>query len=231
MQTRSKYIEQLEELESCVRRLGEKTAADVRAAGLALAGDAGATEGVFQGREAEKRLQSAIESSCFDAMLLQQPLVAGDLRFVSGAFRIVSDLTHIGAMTRDVAYLATVVPGEEMGDLASLFSQASERVAGMVDHAVGAFLAEDEAAAREVYALDDAVDELYDQAKGLIVDKIRATDTDAAFFPEMLMVAKYFERMGDDAQRIASWAVFRVTGNHAIYSAKEGGDASEAEGF
>ena len=202
MQTRSKYIEQLEELESCVRRLGEKTVADVRAAGLALAGDAGAAEGVFQGREAEKRLQSAIESSCFDAMLLQQPLVAGDLRFVSGVFRIVSDLTHIGAMTRDVAYLATVVPGEEMGDLASLFSQASERVAGMVDHAVGAFLAEDEAAAREVYALDDAVDELYDQAKGLIVDKIRATDT-----------------------------VFRVTGNHAVYSAKEDGDASEAEGF
>lgn len=231
MQTRSKYIEQLEELESCVRRLGEKTVADVRAAGLALAGDAGAAEGVFQGREAEKRLQSAIESSCFDAMLLQQPLVAGDLRFVSGVFRIVSDLTHIGAMTRDVAYLATVVPGEEMGDLASLFLQASERVAGMVDHAVGAFLAEDEAAAREVYALDDAVDELYDRAKGLIVDKIRATDTDAAFFPEMLMVAKYFERMGDDAQRIASWAVFRVTGNHAVYSAKEGGDASEAEGF
>ncbi len=227
MQTRSKYIEQLEELESCVRRLGEKTVADVRAAGLALAGDAGAAEGVFQGREAEKRLQSAIESSCFDAMLLQQPLVAGDLRFVSGVFRIVSDLTHIGAMTRDVAYLATVVPGEEMGDLASLFSQASERVAGMVDHAVGAFLAEDEAAAREVYALD----ELYDRAKGLIVDKIRATDTDAAFFPEMLMVAKYFERMGDDAQRIASWAVFRVTGNHAVYSAKEDGDASEAEGF
>ncbi len=140
MQTRSKYIEQLEELESCVRRLGEKTVADVRAAGLALAGDAGAAEGVFQGREAEscvrrlgektvadvraaglalagdagaaegvfqgreaeKRLQSAIESSCFDAMLLQQPLVAGDLRFVSGVFRIVSDLTHIGAMTRDV---------------------------------------------------------------------------------------------------------------------------------
>ena len=215
MQTRSKYIEQLEELESCVRRLGEKTVADVRAAGLALAGDAGAAEGVFQGREAEKRLQSAIESSCFDAMLLQQPLVAGDLRFVSGVFRIVSDLTHIGAMTRDVAYLATVVPGEEMGDLASLFSQASERVAGMVDHAVGAFLAEDEAAAREVYALDDAVDELYDQAKGLIVDKIRATDTDAAFFPEMLMVAKYFERMGDDAARIADWAVFRATGEHA----------------
>ena len=61
MQTRSKYIEQLEELESCVRRLGEKTVADVRAAGLALAGDAGAAEGVFQGREAEKRLDMAAD--------------------------------------------------------------------------------------------------------------------------------------------------------------------------
>ena len=231
MQTRSKYIEQLEELESSVRRLGEKTVADVRATGLALAGDAGAAEGVFQGREAEKRLQSVIESSCFDAMLLQQPLVAGDLRFVSGVFRIVSDLAHIGSMTRDVSYLATVVPPEQLGALSALFAQASERVAGMVEHAVRAFLAEDEAAAREVFVMDDEVDELYEQAKALIVEKIRTTDTDAAFFPEMLMVAKYFERMGDDAQRIAGWAVFRVTGNHAVYSAKEGGDAVEAEEF
>ena len=65
------------------------------------------------------------------------------------------------------------------------------------------------------------------------MDKIRASDTDAAFFPEMLMMAKYFERMGDDAQRIASWAVFRATAkpNCGYTSRREGGDASEAEGF
>ncbi len=231
MQMRSKYIEQLEELESCVRRLGEKTVADVRAAGLALSGVAGAAEGVFLGREAQRRLQSAIEGGCFDAMLLQQPLVAGDLRFVSGSFRIVSDLAHIEAMTRDVAFLATAVPSREMGDLSALLSEASERVAIMVDRAVGAFLAEDEAAAREVFALDDEVDALYERAREVIVGKIRAADADAACFPEMLMVAKYFERMGDDAQRIAGWAVFRVTGTHAVYSAGESGDVAEAEGL
>ena len=102
-----------------------------------VSGVAGAAEGVFLGREAQRRLQSAIEGGCFDAMLLQQPLVAGDLRFVSGSFRIVSDLAHIEAMTRDVAFLATAVPSREMGDLSALLSEASERVAIMVDRAVG----------------------------------------------------------------------------------------------
>lgn len=218
MQTRSKYIKQLEDLNSSIQRMSDKAAADIRAAGLALAGDAGAAEGIMQGAKAERHLRSAIEDGCLDAMLLQQPLVADDLRFVSGAFRLVSDLTHVGGMTREVAYLALSIPQETIGKIGAELSTSAEKVANMIEQATAAFLNSDEEAARQVYAADDEIDALYHKAEAAVIELIRATDSDATHLPELLMVAKYFERMGDDAQRIASWAVFRVTGVHEVYS-------------
>lgn len=230
MAIRTKYLAQLEELSSSVRRLSDQTTADIRATVLALSGDAGAAEGILQGAPASNRLRSAIETGCLDAMLLQQPIVAGDLRFVTGAFRLVSDLTHIDAMTRDVAYLSQVIPQETVAKIAPALAEAADKVAAMVDAATTAFLESDDEAARGVYAADDAVDALYHQAEGAIVDMIRETYDDAAHLPELLMVAKYFERMGDDAQRIAAWAVFRVTGEHEVYSDAVASIAEEAIG-
>ena len=230
MAIRTKYLAQLEELSSSVRRLSDQTTADIRATVLALAGDAGAAEGILQGAPASNRLRTAIETGCLDAMLLQQPIVAGDLRFVTGAFRLVSDLTHIDAMARDVAYLSQVIPQETVAKIAPALAEAADKVAAMVDAATTAFLESDDEAARRVYAADDAVDALYHQAEGAIVDMVRETYDDAAHLPELLMVAKYFERMGDDAQRIAAWAVFRVTGEHEVYSDAVASIAGEAIG-
>ena len=140
MQTRSKYIKQLEDLNSSIQRMSDKAAADIRAAGLALAGDAGAAEGIMQGAKAERHLRSAIEDGCLDAMLLQQPLVADDLRFVSGAFRLVSDLTHVGGMTREVAYLALSIPQETIAKIGDELSASAEKVANMIEQASAAFL-------------------------------------------------------------------------------------------
>lgn len=218
MQIRSKYIKQLDDLTSSVQRFAEKAAADIRAAGLALGGDAGAAEGIMQGVKAERNLRSTIEGGCLDAMLLQQPLVADDLRFVTGAFRLVSDLTHVSGMAREVAYLSTTVPQEAIAKIADNLSASAEKVAAMIEKATAAFVDADVDAARSVYAADDEIDALYRASESAIVDMIRATDSDASHLPELLMIAKYFERMGDDAQRIASWAVFRVTGEHDVYS-------------
>lgn len=239
MQVRSKYLKQLEDLEAYVARLGEKASADVRAAGLALGGDAGAGAGVLQGGDAERRLRNAIETNCLDVMLLQQPLVASDLRFVTGAFRMVSDLVHIDGMTREVALLAHVLPAEVTTLADGALGRAAEVVAAMVNDAVGAFLASDGEAAQRVFALDDEVDALYHQVEAVVVSAIRADSADVARLLEMLMAVKYFERMGDDAQRIAGWAVFRVTGEHEVYSGAheaaldgmyEGGDEAGAAG-
>lgn len=226
MQTRSKYLKQLESLEGCLKRLNEKAAADVRAAGAALAGSAEAAESVLEGGEAERNLRSEIERACLDIMLLQQPLVADDLRFVSGAFRAVSDVAHIDSMTRDVAYLSRNVPAGDVALLQGEFAALSDRVASMVEAAFAAFLDASEEQARAVYAMDDEVDGLYHAVEAAVVDMIRKSsdDSDVQCLPELLMAAKYFERMGDDAQRLAAWAAFRATGEHEVYSvqAKEG---------
>ena len=199
MKTRTRYINKLEELGALVNQLSEKTVLDVRASGRALAGDADAAESVLSGSKAARRLREAIEDGCLDIMLMQQPLVADDLREVTGAFRLVSDLAHIDEMTRDVAYLSQQLTPKAVSHLQGEFAEAT--------------------LAQRVFTMDDGVDELYDRCEQVVVDLIRSETQGASHLPELLMVAKYFERMGDDAERIASWAVFRATGEHALNSA------------
>ena len=219
MKTRTRYINKLEELGALVNQLSEKTVLDVRAAGRALAGDADAAEGVLSGSKAARRLREAIEDGCLDIMLMQQPLVADDLREVTGAFRLVSDLAHIDEMTCDVAYLSQQLTPKAVSHLQSEFADAADKVSKMVSLAAKAFSQADAALAQRVFAMDDGVDELYDRCEQVVVDLIRSETQGASHLPELLMVAKYFERMGDDAERIASWAVFRATGEHALNSA------------
>ncbi len=218
MQLRSKYIEKLEDLDGLLTQLSEKSIADVRAAGRALAGEEGIAEEVLAGNKATHRLRDEIEDGCLDIMLMQQPLVADDLRQVSGAFRVVSDLAHIDEMTRDVAYLSQQLTPKAVSHLADEFAEATEKVAEMLEVAMRAFDDADTALAKRVWDMDDAVDALYDRCEEVVVQLIRDDKAGAKHLPELLMVAKYFERMGDDAQRIADWAHFRATGEHAVHS-------------
>lgn len=216
MATRTKFTEQLDEVKGFIQRLGEKTVADVRAAGLAAAGDEGAAEGVMDGRKAEDRLRSAIETSCLDIMLLQQPLIGEDLRFVSGSFRMVSDLSHIDGMTRDCVFLIQELPAKVAKKLQKEFTALSEESALMVEKAVAAFCEADVEKAQEVVEADTSVNDLYAEVEEKLVGLIRDGKSSAQYLPELLMVAKYFERIGDLAKRIAAWAVFRVTGEHTV---------------
>lgn len=214
--TRTKFTDQLNEVEGLVRRFGEKTVADVRAAGLAVTGDKGAAEGVMEGRKAEDRLRSAIENTCLDIMLLQQPLIGVDLRFVTGSFRMVSDLSHIDSMTRDAVFLAEEIPAKAAKKLEKEFTTLSAYAANMVNKAVDAFCTTDVEMAQQVMEADTAVNDLYAEAEEKLVGLIRDGKSSAQYLPELLMVAKYFERMGDLAKRIAAWAVFRATGEHTV---------------
>ena len=210
---RSKYLKQLDDLSAAMDDLGQKTIADVTAAGLALAkGDTEAAEEVISGEMRMRRLRATIEDTCLDIMLMQQPLVADDLRYVSGSFRLVSDLAHIDSKSRDVAYLATQIPYEAASAIEAEIATASGKVAYMVKTALESFADADRDRAEEVFASDDEVDALYERAERVVVDLIRKGDADATHLPELLMAAKYFERMGDDAERIAKWTIFRLTG-------------------
>lgn len=221
MQTRSKYLKQLDDLDVSLADLAAKAVSDVRATSAAFGGDAESAASVTEGGKTSRRLRAAIEDGCLDIMLMQQPLVADDLRLVTGAFRVVSDLAHIEEMARDVAFLSQQIPAKTAASLAEQFQQAADQVAAMVEAAVAAFRASDEEAAQHVFSMDDAVDALYATSEDKVVELIRSGKGKAKHLPELLMVAKYYERMGDDAQRIASWAVFRVTGEHALHSTQE----------
>ena len=217
MATRSEFSKQLDEVETLVARLGEKSAADVRAAGLATQGDTGAAEGVLQGRKAADRLRNEIETLCLDIMLLQQPLIGEDLRLVSGSFRLVSDLHQIDNMCRDIAFIISELPADAVGKMGPKFREMSDHVAGMVTEALEAFEEADPERACKVIDSDNVVDELYGAAEDDVIDLICAAGKSSAkSLPELLMVAKYFERIGDQAQRIAAWAVFRATGERIL---------------
>ena len=213
LKTRTKFTSQLQSIQEHVVRLKEKCAADVRAAGLAATGDRGAQEGVVEGRKAEDRLRESIEDGCLDAMLLQQPLIGDDLRFVSGAFRIVS---HIDGMTRDVAFLVEEIPDKAAVKFTREFVEMSEQAASMVERAVDAFAERDVELAQQVIEADHRVNSLYAESEEKLVALIRDGKSSAEYLPELLMVAKYFERIGDLAKRVAAWAIFRVTGEHRV---------------
>ena len=225
MATRTKFLKQLADMESLLERFGEKAAADTRAAGLAATGDKGAETGILEGRKAAERLRSQLESLCLDTMLMQQPLVGEDLRFVSASFRIVSDLAQADSMTRDVAFIFSEMEGVPHGALDETFSAMSDRAADMVEQAVASFVHSDVARAREVIVADDEVDALYAAAEAKVVELIRSGEQTASSLPELLMVAKYFERIGDKAQRVADWTVFRATGERIL----SGGDPAAIE--
>lgn len=213
---RLEFTKQLNDMEALVKRFGDKASSDVRAAGLAATGDKGAETGILEGRKAAERLRSNIESNCLDTMLLQQPLVGADLRFVSATFRIVSDLAQIDSMCRDVAFIESELSKKASDRLSDTFMSMSARAAAMVDSAVDAFCTADADKAREVISSDDDLDRLYSEAEDIVVELIKAGKPSPKSLPELLMIAKYFERMGDHAQRISDWAVFRATGERIL---------------
>ena len=216
MATRTEFLKQLKDMEALIMRFGEKSAADVRAAGLAATGDAGADAGIIEGRKAAERLRTQLEGICLDTMLLQQPLVGEDLRFVSATFRIVSDLAQIDSMTRDVAFIYSEMPADAPTELGGNFQAMADRAAAMVEGAVAAFVGSDTVQARAVIDADDELDRLYTACEQEVVDLIKGGQGTAASLPELLMVAKYFERIGDKAQRVADWTFFRVSGERIL---------------
>ena len=212
MKTRSNYRKQLERLAAHVPALGQGVVEDIRDTGFAIAeGNESAATEVIEGHRASERLHRTIEDTCMNMMLLQNPL-AGDLRQVTATFRVVGDLSRIDEMSYETALLTQEIEFGVNAAIARDLGDMAQRAADMVDKAVQAFDDADVEAANTVFPLDDEVDALFEKIKGEIVDLLREETDDAVSAPELFSVSKYYERMGDHAQRIADWAIFRATG-------------------
>lgn len=175
---------------------------DTDAAGEAIAADA----------EVDHK-EKDVESLCLKLLLRQQP-VAGDLRLISAALKMITDMERIGDQAADIAGIATYLAGEpyikELEHLPRMAEEAIQMVTGSLD----AFVKRDVALARRVMDMDDVIDGLFDVIKAELIGLIRKDAANGSQAIDLLMVAKYFERIGDHAQNVAEWVEYAITGRH-----------------
>lgn len=153
-----------------------------------------------------------IENICTGLLLRQTP-VAGDLRFVSAALKIVSDMERIGDQAADIAELSRYISEKPLLEKVHI-SDICCVVMNMVTDSVEALVKKDEILARKVIGDDDIADELFVRIKEELVSLIQENRTEPQEILDLLMAAKYFERVGDHAVNIAEWVEFIVTGMH-----------------
>ena len=158
------------------------------------------------------RKERTIESLCLKLMLQQQP-VARDLRQISAALKIITDMERIGDQAADIADIVTFIDRRiaEDDDLLQNMAKATIR---MVTESVDAYVGRDINLAQTMVAHDDVVDDYFDKIKQALIERIANNPADGGYAIDLLMIAKYFERIGDHAVNIAEWVIFSVTGVH-----------------
>ena len=153
-----------------------------------------------------------IESMCLKLLLQQQP-VAKDLRQVSAALKMITDMERIGDQAEDIAEIVTYLDGRSSAQIGLLKEMAAAAIK-MVTHSVDAYVKHDTILAEQVISDDDTVDEYFDRVKRMLIDKIAQDPNEGEHAIDLMMIAKYFERIGDHAVNIAEWVIFSVTGVH-----------------
>jgi len=153
-----------------------------------------------------------IESMCMRLLLQQQP-VAGDLRVISSALKMVTDMQRIGNNSGDIAEIITMGNIVQNHDKLNIHDMALATIK-MVTDSIDAFVKNDMTLAKSVIAYDDVVDSYFDRVKERLIRSLSASETDGEYTLDLLMIAKYFERIGDHATNIAEWVLFSILGYH-----------------
>lgn len=153
-----------------------------------------------------------IESMCLKLLLQQQP-VARDLRQISAALKMITDMERIGDQAEDISEIVITLDGR-YAENSALLKGMVESAIQMVTESVDAYVKRDTALAHKVIEMDDIVDDYFDQVKAELISKIAGEPADGEYALDLLMIAKYLERIGDHAVNIAEWVIFSVTGRH-----------------
>ena len=177
-----------------------------------LEGDTGLAQKVPVTDAEIDQKEREVENLCLKLLLQQQP-VARDLREISSALKMISDLERIGDQAADIAELTRFVrlpdgPGRQR------IEEMSKAVIRMVTDSVDSFVKRDLELAREVCREDDQVDDLFNQVKKELIGLIAADADSGELWLDLIMVAKYLERIGDHATNVAEWVEYSITGNH-----------------
>ncbi len=171
----------------------------------------GVDEAKAQGEEIDQ-MEREVESVCLKLLLQQQP-VARDLRQISAALKMITDMERIGDQAEDIAEIIPFLGGRTGAELAD-FRLMAETACEMVTDSIDAYVKQDLGLAKEVVGQDDIVDECFIRVKKTLIKMITENTADGEYAIDLLMIAKYFERIGDHAVNIAQWVEFSVTGVH-----------------
>ncbi len=214
---RRQFDEQLAELKDLLTRMGELNCEAIGDAVTALETQdselARRTKGVE--RLVDEKEQQ-IERLCLKIILKQQP-VASDLLFVTSAMKMITDMERIADQAVDISELVIKMSRLPYADAVKEIPEMAERVQEMVRNAAKSFVERDGDLAKAVCRADDEVDDLFDVIKSnltKIVHKNVDEDDNGEQALDMLMVAKYLEKIGDHASNIAEWVIFMITGEH-----------------
>ncbi|MDD4125749.1 MAG: phosphate signaling complex protein PhoU [Eubacteriales bacterium] len=173
------------------------------------------TEKVFFTDKQIDQKERDIESLCLRLLLHQQP-VASDLRKISSALKMISDMERIGDQSSDIAEIVQYIEGSRLLYMVPL-REMSYAAAGMVNKSIEAYIKNDALMARDVIGSDDIVDGYFADIRKTLIAEIANGKADGEACIDILMIAKYFERIGDHATNIAEWVEYSVTGTHGKY--------------
>ena len=171
-----------------------------------------AHEAASHDREIDQ-MERDIEAICLKMLLQQQP-VARDLRQISAAMKIITDMERIGDQAEDIGEIVPFLNGRtgvECEDIRLMAETAQQMVRSSID----AYVNQDMALVKKVIDMDDIVDDAFDRTKNTLIHMISSNREDGQYCLDLLMIAKYLERIGDHATNIAEWVAFSITGQHA----------------
>lgn len=207
---RSKFDEQLGKLNNEMIDMGSLIISNITSAIRAMKNKDRELALQIMRKDAEvDSAQKRIESTCFNLLIQQQP-VARDLRTVTAAMKMVTDMERIGDHAADISEITV-----HLGDTSHIekyehISRMAAETTMMLSRAIEAYVERDTVKAEEVIAHDDVVDSLFDDAKSDVINLIRTAPEAGIEATDLLMIAKYFERIGDHATNIAEWVIYSL---------------------
>ncbi|NMA17768.1 MAG: phosphate signaling complex protein PhoU [Clostridiaceae bacterium] len=210
---RSRFIRQLSRLNKELIEMGALCELAIKTVSEALANrDYALAETLTAIDEEIDQKERDIESLSLKLLLRQQP-VAGDLRQISAALKMITDLERIGDQAEDIAEIIVHLADKD-DDLEAELSGMANATMKMVTDSVDAYVKRDTELARAVMAADDVVDNYFSSIKKDLINAIAADPDAGEYALDLLMIAKYYERIGDHAVNVAEWVVFSITGIH-----------------
>ena len=212
---RNRFDRQLEELNEMLIHMGELCETAIEEATGALEGhDIARAKAVITADSEIDQMEKEIENLCLKLLLQQQP-VARDLRRISAALKMITDMERIGDQTSDIAEIIISSKWEKMDENLDKLTAMATGVSKMVRNSVTAYVEKDLELARTVMKDDDEIDDYFDEIRDQMIQLIREADSrDGRKIFDLIMVTKYLERIGDHATNIAEWVEFSITGVH-----------------